>query len=184
MELAETESPELPMNSFQPSPELLTSETLGPQFAAAFFWGAGLVTAMVPYDIQPVTEVEIYFTTVCMLVGLMINAFAIGSAASALASSMPPAPAAVPAAPAAVPAAPALVVVGAAAVASKGGGSPSIERSNARFASTRRCRRRGARARRRRAPRRCCIEVTSSSTVGSRRTRRGCAREMNRRRVR
>ena len=49
MELADS----VPMNAFHPSPSLLQSETLGPQFAAAFFWGAGLITAMVPYDIMP-----------------------------------------------------------------------------------------------------------------------------------
>ena len=67
-----------------PSPLLTPNASLGAQFSRSFFWGAGMVTAMVPYDIEPETEVEVYFTAVCMFFGLVLNAFVIGSMASAL----------------------------------------------------------------------------------------------------
>ena len=72
-------------NNWQPSQELLDSH-LGSQFASGFFWGAGMVTAMVPYDIEPVTQLETYITGLCMFVGLLLNAFVIGSMASAMAN--------------------------------------------------------------------------------------------------
>ena len=78
------DTPVEPQNSWQPSGELLAAPSLGLQFAGAFFWGAGMVTAMLPYDVEPSTEVEHYFTAVCMFLGLTLNAFVIGSMASAL----------------------------------------------------------------------------------------------------
>ena len=42
-----------------------------------------MVTAMIPYDIEPDTEVEAYFTAVCMFLGLLLNAFVIGSVSGA-----------------------------------------------------------------------------------------------------
>ena len=72
-------------NGWQPREELLR-DTLGMQFAAAFFWGAGMVTTMVPYDIEPRTAMEAYVTSLCMFIGLLLNAYVIGSMASALAS--------------------------------------------------------------------------------------------------
>ena len=41
---------------------------------------------MVPYDIQPETEIEVWVTAISMFIGLLLNAFAIGSMASALSS--------------------------------------------------------------------------------------------------
>jgi len=75
-----------PSNAWQPSAELLRSDKLGRQWSAAFFWGVGMVTAMVPYDIQPETEIEVWVTAISMFIGLLLNAFAIGSMASALSS--------------------------------------------------------------------------------------------------
>jgi len=72
-------------NEWQPNNELLQS-SLGPQFSAAFYWGASFVTTMVPYDIEPKTSLEVYVTSTCMFVGLLLNAFVIGSMASAFAS--------------------------------------------------------------------------------------------------
>ena len=72
-------------NGWHPSQELLDSP-LSAQFASGFFWGAGMVTAMVPYDIMPASEPEYYVTAVCMFVGLLLNAFVIGSMASAMAN--------------------------------------------------------------------------------------------------
>lgn len=72
-----------PPSEWRPSEQLLAAP-LSDQFAASFFWGAGMVTAMVPYDIMPTTQVESYFTAVCMFVALILNAFVIGSMASAL----------------------------------------------------------------------------------------------------
>ena len=86
LELSETATPTVPFNDWQPSAELLQSPTLGPQFAAAFVWGTGMVTATVPYDILPATEAEAYVTSICLSLGLLLNAFVIGSMASALSS--------------------------------------------------------------------------------------------------
>ena len=85
LELHETATPMIPFNNWQPDEESLSSNaTLGTKFSKAFFWGSGMVTAMLPYDIDPTTEVEAYFTTACMFIGLVLNAFVIGSMASAL----------------------------------------------------------------------------------------------------
>lgn len=77
LELAGTSTPLEPFNSWQPSAVLLQSPTLGPQFSAAFFWGTGFVTATIPYDIMPTTEIENYTTCLCMSIGLLFNAFVI-----------------------------------------------------------------------------------------------------------
>lgn len=45
-----------------------------------------MVTATVPYDIVPQTQIEAYVTALCLSVGLLLNAFVIGSMASALSS--------------------------------------------------------------------------------------------------
>ena len=85
MTLIHKSSPYEPFNDWQPSAELLSmNASLGLQFSRAFFWGTGMVTSMVPYDIEPATEVEAYFTALCMFLGLVLNAFVIGSMASAL----------------------------------------------------------------------------------------------------
>ena len=73
-------------NDWQPPTDLLNDDSLGPQYWRAFFWGAGMVTGFVPYDIEPVTEVEVLTTVVCMFLGVMINAVVIGSFTSALSS--------------------------------------------------------------------------------------------------
>lgn len=73
-------------NDWHPPYHLLHNSTLSEQFATAFFWGAGMVTAMIPYDIEPSTAVESYFTAVCMFISLLLNAIVIGSMASALSS--------------------------------------------------------------------------------------------------
>ena len=73
-------------NGWQPPTDLLNDDSLGPQYWRAFFWGAGMVTGFVPYDIEPVTELEVLTTVVCMFLGVMINAVVIGSFTSALSS--------------------------------------------------------------------------------------------------
>lgn len=85
LELSETNTPLVPANTWQPPADTLQSD-LGNQFAASFFWGTGMVTVMLPYDIQPGTPVEVFVTSFCMFVSLMLNAFVIGSMASALSS--------------------------------------------------------------------------------------------------
>ena len=82
LELSYASAPGAP-NAWHPDTRALSSG-LSSQFATSFFWGAGMVTAMLPYDIEPLTEAEVYTTTLCMFVGLMLNAFVIGSMASAL----------------------------------------------------------------------------------------------------
>ena len=86
MELELMANPLEPYSTWQPSAELLRSQSIGPQFAAAFFWGTGFITAMLPYDIVPQTEVENYVTVCCMAIGMLFNAYVIGSMATALSS--------------------------------------------------------------------------------------------------
>ena len=75
----------VPRNDWQPTEDLLRSE-FSLQFAAAFFWGAGMITTVVPYDVMPATTIEYYATAGTLFIGLALNAFVIGSMASALSS--------------------------------------------------------------------------------------------------
>ena len=50
----------------------------------AFFWGAGMVTSLVPRDIEPLTVLEAIVTTSTMFFGLLLNAFVISSLNQAL----------------------------------------------------------------------------------------------------
>ena len=51
-------------NNWVASRYLRHTPNFGIKYAAAFFWGAGFVTSMVPRDIEPVTPLE-YYVTVC-----------------------------------------------------------------------------------------------------------------------
>jgi hypothetical protein len=55
------------------------------QYCFAFFW-AVTVTTGIGHDVVPRTPLQTYFTTMCIAIGVAMNAFLIGSAGSALSS--------------------------------------------------------------------------------------------------
>ena len=73
-------------NTWHPPPWLKNAPELSPKYWHSFFWGAGMVTSMVPRDIEPVTALEAIITTFTMGVGLMLNAVVISSFTSAFAA--------------------------------------------------------------------------------------------------
>jgi len=58
----------------------------GIKYSHALLWGAGMVTAMVPYDVIPHTTLEAYVTFISMFFGLLFNAIIISSLTTALTS--------------------------------------------------------------------------------------------------
>ena len=50
----------------------------GAQYNLAFFWGIS-VTAGVGYDIEPQTQAQTTYTTICVMIGVVLNALIIGS---------------------------------------------------------------------------------------------------------
>jgi len=73
-------------NNWRPPHWLKNEPDMATKYLHAFFWGAGMVTSMVPRDIEPVTALEAVITTFTMFFGLMLNAFVISSLTTALAS--------------------------------------------------------------------------------------------------
>ena len=75
-----------PENSWIAPLWLVESEDFGLKYSHALLWGAGMVTAMVPFDIEPVTMPEAYITITAMFIGLLLNAYVISSLTTALTS--------------------------------------------------------------------------------------------------
>lgn len=73
-------------NNWQPPEWLKKDADLMSKYSHAFFWGAGMVTSLVPRDIEPITSLEAFVTTFTMFFGLLLNAFVISSLTQALAS--------------------------------------------------------------------------------------------------
>lgn len=73
-------------NNWQPPEWLKKDADLMSKYSHAFFWGAGMVTSLVPRDIEPITTLEAFVTTFTMFFGLLLNAFVISSLTQALAS--------------------------------------------------------------------------------------------------
>ena len=73
-------------NNWHPPSWLKESNDLATKYLFAFFWGAGVVTSLVPKDIEPITALESIATTFAMFVGLLLNAYVISSLTAALAS--------------------------------------------------------------------------------------------------
>ena len=73
-------------NTWHPPHWLKSDASLSMKYLHSFFWGAGMITSLVPRDIEPVTVLEALATTLTMFVGLLLNAFVIGSLTQALAS--------------------------------------------------------------------------------------------------
>jgi len=73
-------------NTWHPPVWLKNEENLGAKYAFSFFWGAGMVTSTIPFDILPLTPFESIATTFMMFVGLLLNAYVISSLTAALAS--------------------------------------------------------------------------------------------------
>ena len=75
---------DVPRNSWHPPDDVYPSGSLGQQWARAFYWGAGVITTMATYDIEPITSLEVIFTAMCMFVGTIVTALIIGSMVTAL----------------------------------------------------------------------------------------------------
>ena len=73
-------------NTWHPMEWLKNDQRLHTKYSNAFFWGAGMVTSMVPRDIEPVTSIEALVTIFTMFFGLLLNAFVISSLTTALSS--------------------------------------------------------------------------------------------------
>ena len=68
-------------------PQWLKRETdFGLKYSHAITWGAGMMTAMIPYDVMPATALECTVTFFSMFVGLLLNAIVISSLTTALTS--------------------------------------------------------------------------------------------------
>jgi len=73
-------------NNWHPPRWLTIEGSLGMKYGHSFFWGAGMVTSLVPRDIEPLTILESMLTTTTMFFGLLLNAFVISSLTQAFAS--------------------------------------------------------------------------------------------------
>ena len=73
-------------NNWHPPLWLKHNPDLGIKYFHSFFWGAGMVTSLVPRDIEPLTVLECIITNATMFFGLLLNAFVISSLTQALAS--------------------------------------------------------------------------------------------------
>ena len=73
-------------NTWHPPYWLKNEASLTMKYIHSFFWGAGMVTSLVPRDIEPLTVMESIITTTTMFFGLLLNAFVISSLNQALAS--------------------------------------------------------------------------------------------------
>ena len=75
------------VNAWRVQPWLKAADDqFGMKYAHAFLWGASMVTAIVPYDVMPVTALENWVTTLAMFFGLIFNAVVISSLTTALTS--------------------------------------------------------------------------------------------------
>ena len=73
-------------NNWQTPIWLKDADNFEIKYSHSFFWGAGMVTAMVPRDIEPVTTLEATITVITMFVGAIMNAYVISSLTTALQS--------------------------------------------------------------------------------------------------
>jgi len=73
-------------NKWQTPFWLKHADTFAMKYSHSFFWGAGMVTSMVPRDIEPVTTLEAFITVLTMFVGAIMNAYVISSLTTALQS--------------------------------------------------------------------------------------------------
>lgn len=72
-------------DTWSPPPYVAQANDLVTQYSYAFFW-AVVVTSGIGWDIIPTSPVQVIFTTVAIVTGLLIYAIIIGSASSLLAS--------------------------------------------------------------------------------------------------
>ena len=73
-------------NNWHPPHWLKNDASVTMKYTYSFLWGAGMVTSLVPRDIEPVTVTESILTTACMFIGLLLNAYIISALNQALAS--------------------------------------------------------------------------------------------------
>ena len=69
-----------------PSPWLRETQPLSNQYLHALFWGAGLMTGFVPFDVAPSTMLETLVTVLALFLGLVVNTIIISSSTTALQS--------------------------------------------------------------------------------------------------
>jgi hypothetical protein len=65
---------------------LKQEEDFGLKYSHAILWGAGMVTAMIPYDVMPATALECTVTFFIMFIGVVLNAIVISTLTTALTS--------------------------------------------------------------------------------------------------
>ncbi|KOO33946.1 cyclic nucleotide-binding protein [Chrysochromulina tobinii] len=73
-------------NEWHPPHWLKNEASLTMKYMHAFFWGAGMVTSLVPREVDPTTVVEYIVTCAVMFFGLMLNAYVISSLSQAMAA--------------------------------------------------------------------------------------------------
>ena len=73
-------------NRWLPYEWLRSSGDFGLKYTHSFLWGAGMITSLVPKDVEPITGLEVTVTVLTMFLGLLVNAFLISSFTSAFAS--------------------------------------------------------------------------------------------------
>ena len=72
-------------NTWHPPTWLRNEHNLFIKYIHSFFWGAGMVTSTVPYDVEPVTALEALVTTITLWGTMLVKAFVISSLTTALA---------------------------------------------------------------------------------------------------
>ena len=80
----ESQSGEYDANQWVAPLWLVESPHFSEKYSLSFLWGAGMVTAMVPFDVVPVTAMESWVTITTMYIGLVLNAIVISSLTTAL----------------------------------------------------------------------------------------------------
>jgi hypothetical protein len=77
-------------NAWHPPYWLKHESNLVTKYMHSFFWGAGMVTSLVPRDIEPSTTLESIITTSTMFFGLLLNAYIISSLTQVGVERLPP----------------------------------------------------------------------------------------------
>ena len=74
------------VNIWIPQKAVRESPDFALKYAHSFFWGGGIVSSMVPKDVEPYTSIEAVLTTLMTFCGLLLNSLVISSFASAFAA--------------------------------------------------------------------------------------------------
>ena len=71
-------------NSWHPPPEAFNSTDISLQYAHSFLFGLSIISNLMPYDVRPITPLQVGLTTLATLYGLFISVVIISSATAAL----------------------------------------------------------------------------------------------------